>query len=105
MILHARDLDFGTGQIEIRRDDKQPLATRGNDLVDDRRLAEQWLVKTGSVQPLQTKRASGVCLRIKIDDQDTAANLRERPTEVHGRGRFADPAFLVSDCYYQVFKK
>jgi hypothetical protein len=46
---------------------------------------------------LQTKRTGRVRLRIEIDKQNAIAQFRERSAKVHGRRRFADAAFLVSN--------
>ena len=43
------------------------------------------------------KRAGRVALRIKIDNQNALAFLGEGVTEIYGRGRLADAAFLVCD--------
>jgi hypothetical protein len=36
-------------------------------------------------------------LRIKIDKQNAMSQFRKRSAKVHGSGRFADAAFLVSN--------
>jgi hypothetical protein len=36
-------------------------------------------------------------LRIKIDKQNAMAQFRQSSAEIHGRGRFADAAFLICD--------
>jgi len=97
MIGHSRDFNFGAGQIEIGRYDKQVVAARGNDFFGDGSLAEQWFVKTNLLDSLQPKRAGRVRLRIKIDKQNAMAQFRERSAKVHSRRRFADASFLISD--------
>src|SRR6266487_1852203 len=97
MIGHSRDFNFGAGQIEIGRYDKQVIAARGNDFFSNGTLAEQWFVKTNLLDPLKPKRAGRVRLRIEIDKQNAIAQFRERSAKVHSRRRFADAAFLVSD--------
>jgi len=97
VIRHARYFDFGAGQIEIGRHDKQVIAARGKDFFSDRSLPEQWFVETDLLESLQTKRAGRVRLRIKIDKQNAMAQFCQRSAKVHGRGRFADAAFLISN--------
>jgi hypothetical protein len=46
---------------------------------------------------LQPKRAGGVRLWIKIDNQNAMTHLSQRGTEIYGRGRFAHAALLISD--------
>src|SRR5437762_6300906 len=97
MIRHAGDLDFYASQIEVGRYDKQLITPRRENLFRNRRTAEQRLVKACFLQSLQAERTGGVSLWIKINKQNAMAQFRERGSEIDGRGRLADTAFLVSD--------
>jgi hypothetical protein len=39
----------------------------------------------------------GVALRIQVDQQDAPLGSRQRRREIDGRGRLADPTFLICD--------
>ena len=60
-------------------------------------FAQQPFIKTSLLYCLQPKRAGGLRLWIKIDNQNAPAELRQRSAEVYGRGRFADATFLICD--------
>ena len=55
MIRHSGNLNFGAGQIEMGGHDEQGVALRGKDSFSDGNATEQWLVKTGFLDALQTK--------------------------------------------------
>jgi len=97
MVRHARDFDFGAGQIEIGRHDKQVIAARGNDFFSNGSPAEQRFVEADLLDSFQTERAGRVRLRIKINKQNAMAQLRQPSAEIYGCGRFPDAAFLISD--------
>jgi len=101
VIRHTRDFDLGAGQIEIGGHDKQAVAPRRKDFFSNGSFAKQGLVKTDVLHSLQTKRAGCVRLWIKIDKQNAMAQFRQSSAEIHGRGRFADAAFLI--CYRDDF--
>src|ERR1700737_356571 len=97
MIVHARDLDFGSGQIEIGRNEEQMRKTRGQNLFSNGRAAEERVVQIFGFEFLHAERAGGVALRVKIDNQDALTSFGERGAEIDSRGRFADAALLIGD--------
>ena len=50
-----------------------------------------------AVGRLVAQAGRGVALRIEIDQQGAAAGLGQADGQIHGRGRFADAAFLIGD--------
>jgi len=97
MVWHPGDLDLGSRKIEIGRHNEQRFAFCGKDSFGNRCVAQQWFIRTSLLYCLQPKRAGGVRLWIKIDNQNAPAELRQRSAEVYGRGRFADATFLICD--------
>ena len=98
VIVHARDLHFRAGEVEIGRNEKQTLQAGRKNSFDDRCAAEQRLVKALAFELLHAERAGRVALWIKIDNQNALATLGQRAPEIDRRSGLAHAAFLICDC-------
>ena len=67
MIAHARDFHFRSGEIEIRWNNEEMLAARGQHFVGDGGATQKRIINTIGFKLLEAEGACGVGLRIKID--------------------------------------
>src|SRR5204863_462448 len=97
MIRHSRDLDFGAGEIEIRRNDEHVVEPSWQYLVRDRRATQQRFVNAFTFNFLHTECAGGVGLRIEINQKHAEFFFGKRDAEIDRCGGLPYPAFLVCD--------
>ncbi len=92
------ELDVGTEQILVRRDDGEVLEFGGLESLLGGEFAHQDLVGVGAVGVAQEAEAAGsVGLGVAVDQEGWGLVRGERRGEVDGGGRLADSALLVGD--------
>ena len=95
MLLSTSDLDLGTGEVDVPRNEPKMVLPRRNDGARDFLRAEQGTVDAMVGDRLQSEIAGGIRLRIEIDEQDAHATLSKTRRKIHGGGRLPDPALLI----------
>src|SRR5664279_867673 len=94
----SHQFDLRAGQLTIRTDDVVAGLRACLSRFGDSRVFEQHVVHAELERTLVDARAHRrVALRVEVDDEDAAADLRQASRKVHGGGRLADAALLVGD--------
>src|SRR5262249_7264015 len=97
MIWHPRNLHLSASHIEIGGHGGKGLPPGWAKFFCYLNLPQQRALKNDILHPLPTQTTRRICLGIEIDQQDPLARLRQSGAEVYGRGRFANPPFLIRD--------
>jgi hypothetical protein len=96
----CRELNFAPGEIELRRDDMQMLVGRRLNLLRHRArtaVIGEDRKKASALGRSKSHRATGIPLRIEINQQNLAASLGQARGEVDGGGRLANSTFLIGN--------
>ena len=97
VVVGPREFDFHAGDIDVRRDEGEPVAAAGDDFLADVGGAGEDLVEAALAAGLDAEAAGAVGLGVEIDQQDALAADGEGGGEIEGGGGFPNPAFLVCD--------
>lgn len=97
VVVHACDFDFGSGEVEVRRDEGKIFDAGGNDEFGSGFLADERGVDAGIFVFLAIENACGTALGIDINEQDAGFFFRESGGQIDAGGGLSDSSFLVRD--------
>ena len=97
MVVHARDFDFGPGEVEVRGDEGKVFDAGGNDEFGGGFLTDESRVDARIFVFLAVENACGAALGVDIHEQDAGFFLRKGGGQIDAGGGLSDPSFLVRD--------
>ena len=97
-VLLPGELRLAAGQVDRRRDEREPLADGADHVPGLRGSGEQRVDGGRALLRIQAERDGGVGLRVEIDEQDALTEARQTGAQVHRGGALADAALLVDEC-------
>src|ERR1700730_12636286 len=94
--MESRQLDLGTGQVDVRRDQRQ-LGNAGwlRDLLEVCLTCEQVVDVEPHARGVQAKPGGRIRLRVEVDQKGPVPEAGERRSEVDRGRRLADASLLV----------